>query len=808
MTFRILCRAVVSGMALFLLQPLVQACADGGDPYDYYPSFFDNRLAGKDHSDFLQFRYSALTNRFYDDWGWNVDSSTIPTTADTADGNRAEWGAYTGGLPAADIDSFVYSYPRASLSALYYNLEKGTPAGGTETYEGNAMTTWFRQSKDLEALGYLMWAKQVEEATRKPNEYYSWEPTDLLDTVQLRKLQKGGGQLMAAAKIPFIKQRYGYQILKMLFQTENYEAVLRRYDSLSAGATGNIAARNLGLKAGAHFRLGQKVQAAYLYSRLFDRGPEWRRTAYTSYDWADGSKQQAAVLKRCTSPHERAVVYLMNGLREFEYALPQIKAAAAEDPLVDGLEAVFTREINKTEERFLEEKLTASLEANKGFGYDPYWGSSVSTTEQLRKQHSYESYVSEMAAFGTAQVARVPAAQQGYWHLAVAYLGYLQGNNGLLQSQLALAGKVPLSPFEQEQRSMLQLLQIAKLNAPVTPETEAQMLPYLVQLDSRRKVSPVADKMYRDFTGAFLAGKYLSQKDSVKAVFALARVARGWSEERGGGYFVSDDYTDNPGVLLQQLSPAGFEALKSFSAGKAGTAYDRWLVSASNPYPVGSLYEIEGTRKMRYYQFAEAVDLYAKGSPAEMKKRIFPDPFLFDEGPFVNDYVVDTAAAITRQDFARKMASLQGKTDAQSLFEYGLGLYGMSYYGPAHRAYDYYRSSVDDLGYYESADHKNLSQPEREYYGVYAAEAVFVKAAAAATDKELKAKAVFMAAKCWQKRTPSVKRRNHYEENGDYYRYSLKSPYFKTLKAELSGTETYKNLLSSCDFLKDYAKKR
>ena len=804
MKFRILGRIAISGLFLLMLQTLVQACADGGDPYDYYPSFFDNRLAGKDNSDFLQFRYSALTGKFYESW---YDADSTVTTDDTADGNRAEWTAYTGGLPLADIDSFVYAYPRASLSALYYNLEKGTATGSTETYEGNAMTQWFRKTKDLEALGYLMWAKQVEEALNTTPKNY-WEAPPPPDKAMVQKLQKGGGQLLAAAKTPFIKQRYAYQILKLHFKGQQYRDLLRQYDSLAAGANGNMAIRMLGLKAGAYYRLGEKIQAAYLYSKVFDQGPEWRRSSYVSYEWADGFKQTPAVLKLCNTPHEKAVVHLLSGLYEFKKALPQMQAAAKEDPTIDGLEALFTREINKTEERYLEERLTASISANKAL-YTPYGSYLDYGVDNSPKKADYQNYVTQLAAFGKEQVARVPAAQQGYWHVALAYVGYLQSDNGLLETQLALAGKGPLSEVERDQVSVLQLLQTARLNAPVTAETEARMLPYLTRLDNRRGSSSAGDKVYRDFTGAFLAGKYLAQKDTVKALFALARSQRGWTDAGEQRYFVSDDFTDNPGELLQQLSPAGFEAVKDFSAGKNLSSYDRWLI-AQNPYPVGSLYELEGTRKMRYHQFAEAVALYAKVPREEMQKRPFPNPFYFDAGHFLNDEITDTAAAITRQDFAQRMMKLQGKTDTQSLFEYGLGLYGMTYYGSAHRAYDYYRSTSDDLGYYEDSARKALSRPEREYYGAYAAEEAFVKAAAAATDKELQAKALFMASKCWQKRAPVVKRKYSwgFEDGGDYYRHSVRSPYFKTLKSALAGTQTYAEVMRKCDFFADYVKKR
>jgi hypothetical protein len=786
-------------MSLLMLQTLVQA--SGAEEYyqDYSPVFFDDALAGKGNTDFLQFRYSLLNDRLQDDWHWEGDSTYVPTTADTADGNRAEWAAYAGGLPLADVDSFVYTYPRTSLSALYYNLEKGTAAGSTQTYEGNAMTKWFRRAKDLEALGYLMWAKQVEEATTKPGNY-SWEAPPPPDAAQLQKLQKGGGQLLAAAKGPFVKQRYAYQLLKLQFQGGQYRELLAGYDSLAGGATGNMATRMLGLKAGAHYKLKQKAQAAYLYSRVFDQGPEWRRTAFISYDWSDGYKLTPAVLKQCSSPHERAVVYLLSGFQEGGEALPQLAAAAKEDPAIAGLEALFTREINKVESGVLDASINPPVKPLQG-NANPKAVQEYAAAQKRAADN--RTYLSGLVGFGQLQASRVPAAQQGYWHIALAYLGFMQGNESLLQEQLALAGKAPLSLNEKNQVTVLQLLQTVKVDAPITGETEARMLPYLKQLDARVKNSPEADRIYRNFIGAFLAGKYGAQKDSVKALFALARVQRSWGDD-GQIYSVADDYTDVPGEFLEGLSPAGFEAVKAFAASNAHSPFENWLLQ-SNAYPIGRLYDLEGTRKMRQYKFAEAATLYAKVPKEIAQKYLLTDPFKFDAGPYIDDN--GQTKTMTRGEFATKMAGLQSKTDAQSLYEYGLGLYGMSYYGWGHRAYDYYRSGSSGWGYYEEPGQKELAQSEREYYKVYSAEKAFVNAAAATTSKELKAAAFFMASKCWQKRTPVTKERTYYEDR-THYLYSLKSPYFKYLKTDYAGTQTYEEILRQCAYFKDYVKKR
>jgi hypothetical protein len=155
------------------------------------------------------------------------------------------------------------------------------------------------------------------------------------------------------------------------------------------------------------------------------------------------------------------------------------------------------------------------------------------------------------------------------------------------------------------------------------------------------------------------------------------------------------------------------------------------------------------------------------------------------------------------------MAALQGKEDAASLFEYGCGLYSMSYYGKAHHAYDYYRSSTDRFGYFSTPERAALPMHAKEYYNLGSAEQAFIKAAEKAKDPESKAKCLWMAAKCWQKRAPLAKPDSYFgaEEERAYYHYSLENPYFSQLRSSLSSIAFQKQAYSSCGYYRDYVKK-
>lgn len=800
----------VSALALTLGEQIVQACADGPDPGDYYISFFDNKLPNSGNYDL--FRYSAYTGLLYESW-FVEDSNT-----DTADGNRAEWVAYTG-APLADVDSFVYSYERPVLAALYANIEKGTPSDLLAPYESNRMLQWFRRSKDLEALGYLMYAKQIQPYANRVVSY-SWEPAPPPDKAMIERLRKNGMQLYAAAKKPFFRDRYAYQVQRLAFAGENYEEALRIYKEIGPKTASNISGRALGLEAGALYRLKRMPEAAYRYSLLFDRGAEWRRSAFTSYSWTGADTNTAPVLALCKNAHERAVVQVLSGLIAYEPAPDNIAAALREDPAVNGLDALVTREINKIEERFVTGVLLANKErlfenAASPWPVQNYWPAideygSNAAVERKARLEKYRKITLRLADLINEAAAKNP--KKPFWPIAAAYLSLVTGNKTDLEAQLRQAEDMRLNEREKDQISVIKLLSVSREDGAITLGTEKAMLPHIQWLESRRKTSPRLDKTFRDFTNGYLAPMYLRQHDTAKAIFALAQSQQMWGDT-SLVYGVSEDFMDESGLVLQALRPEQFEKVKAFAGEQGGSAYDKWLRGNGNIYPLAVLLELEGTYRLREHRFADAAATFRKSNAQALSVHRVPNPFRVAVRDYIEWNVQDSASQITKLQFAEKMAALQSKTDAESRLQYGLGLYGMSYYGKAHRASDYYRSGVDDYAYYDDTIRRRLTPVQQQYYNPTEAEKAFVEAAQKATSPETRAIALFMAAKCWQQRAPVPPTGRPYSwggpgPNDPYYRNSLKNPYFRQLKTEAGETQFYQQALRSCDYLRDYARMR
>ena len=321
-------------------------------PYDYFVSFFH-----KDLSD--QKGYEAF---YYTNYQFLYDSNE---PVNTAEATSAEWVGYSGNkFSNKEAYSFVCEYAQRDISTLYYHIEKNQPLNIPDSMKKNEMTRFFIASKDLEALGYLLYAKNVE-----PNvtgNWTSWEPVER-DTVKMAKLIKNGQQLYGAAKKDFIKLRYAYQVTRLAHYSMHYDECIRLYNDLIKVSPVNSVLKDLSLSlyAGALMRKGEKNQAAYEFSKLFSKSGLKRVSNYMSFDWCV-SRLDAYDRKQCLAlgrtEAEKANIIGLFVLGSNRNELEALKEIYRLDPLSSILDILTIREMHKLEENYF----TPSLQFDKG----------------------------------------------------------------------------------------------------------------------------------------------------------------------------------------------------------------------------------------------------------------------------------------------------------------------------------------------------------------------------------------------------------------------------------------------------------
>jgi hypothetical protein len=294
-------------------------------------------------------------------------------------------------------------------------------------------------------------------------------------------------------------------------------------------------------------------------------------------------------------------------------------------------------------------------------------------------------------------------------------------------------------------------------------------------------------------------------------VYALGKNALTTEE---GGYSWSTAFEDLPGTVLNMMSLDALHRAQAFARTGGKTPYEKWLLKGS-PYSAGIMLELEGTRELRMHNFARAAEVLKGATPTGDEYWNLRHPFRADIREIVwSDAETDSTGKMTKAAFAKRMADLEqqvtgGSADFAALFDYATGLYSMTYYGKAYHAFTYYRSSVDEKGYFDNAERRALPFWHRDFYTAESAEKAYLSALAKAPDEESKARTLFMLAKCWQKRSPEgPKDKDIWEWDEHYAQNAKKSPYFARLKKESATTAFYREALASCNYLSSYARRK
>ena len=149
------------------------------------------------------------------------------------------------------------------------------------------------------------------------------------------------------------------------------------------------------------------------------------------------------------------------------------------------------------------------------------------------------------------------------------------------------------------------------------------------------------------------------------------------------------------------------------------TGFEKWLTD-NTPYPVDVLKELEGTKYIREMKFDKAVAVLTGISKNVLSETFLPDVLISHLQDSQDWNTSDSAKPYNKLQFAKKMVELEQKLEdnpknSRVAYQYANGLYNMSYYGRAHHAFDYYRSTGDDLAYFTSPDRNKLPEYRKRY---------------------------------------------------------------------------------------------
>ncbi len=643
----------------------------------------------------------------------------------------------------------------------------------------------------------------------------SWEAPKR-DSLAMSKLIKNGQQLLAVAKKDFFKLKYTYQILRLAHYSNRYNDVLKWYDDYAANITGSSVLQPMciALKAGALFRTGNQKEAAYLFSKAFNASEVKRVSNYLGFRWSVTSgTQRSEYLQLCKNNAEKAAMLAMFAMGStVNDEIMRMKEIYTLDAAAPALEVLAVREINKLEEKYL----TASLQKEKG-GKALYFswnenGTDSAASVNRKNANELMNFLHEVAGKGKVK-------NPGLFETGAAYTAYMLKDYTAAKKYLSAAEKMKLAQKVKDQWSLTNLLVTINEKEIIDAAFEEQILPSIQWLEAKAK-SEIPYKtgyneiqqwktFYRNLMSEILAQRYHQQGDLHKETLAFG--AADYIMATSNDYY---GYSNGINFLRNNLVSKEVEKLFALMDSKQPNKFEAYLIS-HNAVNKKDVIDFAGTAYLRDYDYANAIAWFKK-SVDKKTSTINTNPFidlLYDQ-----EEVLPTEAKFTttKLAFATEMLRLQkaAETDkanaAKHLYKMANGFYNITYYGHAWKLVQYYRGGSD--GYYIPNDATSF---QKEYYGAFTAHNYFEKAMNASTDKNFKARCLFMMAKCSQKQL----HRPQYEEYASNYdkmdiaeqKYFVdfkRNKYFPQLIKEYANTPFYKQAFNSCSYLRDFVRKK
>ncbi|NML20458.1 hypothetical protein HHL16_06215 [Pseudoflavitalea sp. G-6-1-2] len=792
--------ACINAAALCFPYNIIGCAGGDDDPYDYYVSFF-----AKDNTNVPGYQPFYYTNVQF------LYREEEPVK--TSDVTSAEWVGYgNNSFSKKDANDFVVKFARKDLSNLYFHLEKNQPLSIPDSVKNNGMTNYFMQNKDLEALGYIMYAKQVE-----PNvtgDWTAWEPIQR-DKDKMAKLQKNGNQLYAVAKNDFIKLRLAYQVARLAHYAGRYDEAIQAYDQqIKPNPTKSILQDlGLSLKAGALMHTGQKNEAAYIFSQLFSKEQVKRISNYMSFDWSVKRFDEAnrkAVLALCKNDLEKANLLGLFALGSFKPELNTLKTIQKLAPSAPMFEILLIREVNKLEDNYF---------APGGKSSEEVTLNSTNISENSQEVAQWRAEAKEFGAF-CQDASKQKGANKNLLSVAAAHAFLISGDFASARKQLDDTKKLNLSSELQDQWGMTNLLLTINTQPTIDQKFEEQIYPSLQWLQKKAEARNEYAQFYRRVFNDVLAPRYKALKNADQVKFLLCQGTAEWIQQKyiheGWGF-----YSNTVGTLRTEFSSEQVQQLINLMSSSKLNSFEKFIVS-NNTFSKDDVNDVAGTSLLREFKYAEAEKWFAKIPASYYTKEPYATYLLGN--PFA-DLIEDTHAP-TKQDtkkytkltFTQRMMQLEKdlakatdpEKQAQLHYEIAKGLYGMSYWGNSWILSQYGWGGGEGL----PSDTKSLKPGEKEYYGVFSSRDHYLQAFNLSKDKNFKARSLFMVAKCEQKQIPVPQ----WGRNMEWDTYSkLQKEHeqkimtnkvrFTALAKEYNTTPFFKEAINTCSYLGDFVRR-
>jgi hypothetical protein len=678
--------------------------------------------------------------------------------------NIDEWHErFCGEVERADINYVVYESTIDELTALDDASNHGNTKGlSTEMAKNSFAIHLFSQSCG-QVINYLIFAKKCE-----PFAMHSSAWADMQRNREaMNELITQGIRYFGVTKSHFVKLRFAYQIIRLAHYMKDYERVL----SLCAELIPKIDNRSLNTsilkywvmahRAGALLKLGNRGEAAYLFSMVFQHCLSKREAAYLSFS-IKNEREWKDCLAFCKNNKERSTLYALRATTAGSGGLEEVKNVYSLDPSSEHLEALMAREIQYVEKRLL-----------------------VANVSEKNQQRG-TLYLRDLKTFIEKCIKDGYVPNLLFWRTAVAYL---EGLSGSFTASTEAFKKLKIG-LKNEQK----ILQIDMF------ELAARIHGYQILSEENQTDAELVRNM-RIYNKDHNFPKFMSDR------FAYLFKEAGYPGRAFRCKHTLSELSYHPKMEM-------LDDLIGLSKKFDKNAFERALVIDNFGSFQYRLLEMRGTLLLANGQ-TEAADACFKQVPRNERQRFNANMFRESVNDCVNCTTNrDTLPSYDKGQLAAEMLRMEYEAkvalDRAAPIYYDLGLmhYNTTYFGNAYMLMDYFRSGSSWYSIKNGTvfPHEYAPLGNRENFDCTRALGYFKKTMEMSHDPELCAKAAFMAAKCHQKMY-FVSPDNEYDINSQTipkmplaYTY-----YYKYLHANYSKTKFYAKVRTECKYFGYYA---
>ncbi len=715
----------------------INACG-GWEEYDSYFRLFSPGYMLPDNE------FGPIT---YSDEPWSNIENWFSFEAQH-DNNIDSWKSYFNvSFSKKSIKEFIYDFEADYLDRVKKSQEEAT----------NDVLKWAVKN-DKKLIDYIIFAKKCE-AFCNPPQYYYWEKKEEKDVNGMNELIQNGESLYSSSSLnPFLKERYAFQLVKLMRHAGAYDKCLSFGEKVlkSFSKKSMIYYWTLDHIAGVQLKKGYQTEALLKFIEVFQNCPSKRYSSYYSID-INTDEEWSDLYDACQTNQQKETMFFIRASHLGSIALSDIRSIYEINPNSVYLPALINREINKIESILLQN----SKEEN--VYYQQYYNNKNINSELTQ-------YVDEFNLFLNKAIIEAKISDKDFWSISAAYTSFLINKPEDAEKLLSGVSDNISEGFSEQINIIKNVLLITDKNQTTT--------------NRQNKLKEIWDLEVEDFAFFFF------QHASNNLPFPLA------TGDSNYDLRVNPE-TDKLEALVSLTS--NYQELTWYANHILENHYLRTSNQLNQSFNLDYLNEMLGTSYLAADRTVNAIEAFSRLSDGFKENN---ESFNLDYNPFnylVNDnqWESQKQTRYNKLKFANTLHTIEQKIKADEASAIDYYLLGNAYYNTTYFGYAW-----DVKAYYWSGSY---------YTGVYdcsKAHKYYLTAAEKTEDREMQAKCYFLAAKANQNLYLTKKSNSEYLWISDFNEEELRNNGFRSefekLQESYNDTKFYSLIIDECKYFSYY----